>query len=48
MVRIKLAVNDWILCYVHQCTNANGVGITGPDPKTIMVDDVTFRQGKPA
>ena len=46
IVRIRLAINDWVLCYAHQYTNANGVGITRPDPKSIIIDDVTFRQSK--
>ncbi len=48
MVRIRLTVNDWILCYAHQYANSAGIGVTGPDPKTIMVDDVVFRQGRNA
>ena len=48
IVRIKLAINDWVLCYAHQYTSASGMGITGPDPKAIMVDEVTFRQGSPS
>ena len=46
MVRIRLTINDWVLCYAHQYANSAGIGITGPDPKAIMVDDVVFRQGR--
>ena len=47
MVRIKLAVNDWILCYAHQYVSASGAPLTGPDPKWIRVDDAMFKQGRP-
>lgn len=46
IVRIRLAVNDWVLCYAHQYVSASGMDITGPDPKAIMVDEVVFRQGR--
>ena len=45
MVRIRLRVNDWFLCYAHQYVNADGSDHTGPDPKWIRVDDVIFKQG---
>ena len=45
MVRIKLAVNDWVLCYAHQYVSASGATLTGPDPKWIRVDDAMFKQG---
>ena len=45
MVEIRLAVNDWVLCYAHQYVNADGSDYTGPDPKWIRVDDVLFKQG---
>ena len=47
MVRIKLAVNDWVLCYAHQYMSASGLPLTGPDPKWIRVDDAMFKQGGP-
>ena len=43
MVRIKLAVNDWVLCYAHQYVSASGTAVTRPDPKWIRVDDVIFK-----
>ena len=45
MVRIKLTVNDWLICYAHQYVSASESEITGPDPKWIAVDDVIFTQG---
>ncbi len=45
MVRIRLTVNDWLLCYAHQYVSASGAAITGPDPKWIRIDDVIFKQG---
>ncbi len=45
IVRIRLAINDWVLCYAHQYVSASGIDVTGPDPKSIMVDEVVFRQG---
>lgn len=47
MVRIKLTVNDWFICYAHQYVNANGTDFTGPDPKWLRIDDVIFKQGNP-
>ena len=48
IVRIRLAINGWVLCYAHQYANSAGIGITGPDPKAILIDDVVFRQGHTA
>ena len=47
MVRIKLTVNDWFICYAHQYVNANGTDFTGPDPKWMRIDDAVFKQGNP-
>ena len=46
MVRIRLTVNDWFLCYAHQYVSPSGNAFTGPDPKWIRIDDVIFKQGK--
>ena len=43
--RIRLTINDWIICRAHQYVNADGSDFTGPDPKWIHIDDVIFKQG---
>ena len=45
IVRIRLAINDWVLCYAHQYVSDSGMQVTGPDPKSIMIDEVVFKQG---
>ena len=44
MVRIRLTINDWIICYAHQYVSAAGAPITQPDPKWIRVDDLILKQ----
>ena len=48
MVRIRLTVNDWLLCYAHQYVSSAGIPTTRPDPKWIAIDDVIFKQGESA
>ena len=45
IVRIKLTVNDYAICLAHHYVSESGADVTGPDPKWISVDDVTFKQG---
>lgn len=44
MVDIFLTVNDWRLCVANQFVDADGIELTGPDPKYIRIDDVVFMQ----